>query len=75
MLIHVKIHPESRKDSLEAKNDNNFVVKVREKAENNAANRRMRQLLAEHFKVDLGKVKIVTGHHAPSKIIEIQNAK
>lgn len=75
MLIHIKIHPESKADSIEAKNDNSFVVKVREKAERNAANRKLRELLSQHFKVDLGKVKIITGHHAPSKIVEIKNEK
>ena len=75
MLIHIKIFPESKVDSVEEKTDNSFVVRVREKAERNAANIKMRNLLAEYFKVDLGKVKIITGHHAPSKIIEIKNEK
>jgi uncharacterized protein YggU (UPF0235/DUF167 family) len=72
MLIHIKIFPESKEDSVVAKSDNSFIVKVREKAERNAANIKMRALLAEHFKVDLGRVKIITGHHAPSKIVEIK---
>jgi uncharacterized protein YggU (UPF0235/DUF167 family) len=71
MLIHIKIHPESKEDSVEMKSEYSLIVKVREKAEKNAANIKMRSLLAGHFAVDLGKVKIITGHHAPSKIIEI----
>jgi uncharacterized protein YggU (UPF0235/DUF167 family) len=71
MLIHIKIFPESKEDSVEAKSENSFIVKVREKAERNAANIKMRALLAAYFKIDLGKVKIITGHHAPSKIVEI----
>lgn len=75
MLVHIKIYPEAKKDSVDAKSDNAFIVKVREKAERNAANIKMRALLAEYFKVDLGKVKIITGHHAPSKIVEIKDEK
>ncbi|MES2060158.1 MAG: DUF167 domain-containing protein [Patescibacteria group bacterium] len=71
MLIHIKIQPESKEDKVIMKSDNSYIVYVREKAERNQANIKMRSLLATHFKVDLGKVKIITGHHAPSKIIDI----
>ncbi len=71
MLIHIKIHPESSRDEVIGKSDHSYIVHVKEKAERNQANIKMRSLLATHFRVDLGKVKIVTGHHAGSKIIDI----
>lgn len=71
MLIHVKIFPESKEDIVEIKSDVSYVVRVREKAERNAANERMRELLASHLRVEASRVRIITGHHAPSKIIEI----
>lgn len=73
VLIHIKIFPDSKEDTVETKSDNSYIVRVREKAERNAANIKMKELLSKHFNVDLGKVKIITGHHAPSKIIEIKN--
>jgi uncharacterized protein YggU (UPF0235/DUF167 family) len=35
------------------------------------ANIRVLELVAEHFKVPLNKVRIVNGHHHPSKLMVI----
>lgn len=71
MLIHVKIEPESKEDSVTEKNKTSYTVKVREEAKENRANNKMLILLAEHFKIEKNKIRIITGHHSPSKIIEI----
>ncbi|MFM2383473.1 MAG: hypothetical protein RIQ72_45 [Candidatus Parcubacteria bacterium] len=70
-LIHVKITPEAKSDTVEKKTDTSYMVSVREPAELNQANKKMLRLLAAYFEVSLSKVKIVTGHKQPSKIIEI----
>lgn len=70
-LIHVKITPEAKSDAVEKKTDTSYMVQVREPAELNQANRKMLRLLAAHFQIPLSKIKIVTGHKQPSKIIEI----
>ncbi len=70
-LIHVKITPEAKSDTVEKKTDTSYMVNVREPAELNQANKKMLRLLAIYFEVPLSKVKIVTGHKQPSKIIEI----
>jgi len=46
-----------------------FKISVREKAENNEANKRVIELLQEHFKTK--NVRIVNGHQSPSKLIFI----
>jgi len=71
MLIHVKIKPDSKEDKIVEKNDTSFIVYVKEPAEDNRANKRLIELLAEKFNIVKSKVKIVTGHHAPSKILDI----
>ncbi|MFA6050319.1 MAG: DUF167 domain-containing protein [Candidatus Paceibacterota bacterium] len=71
MLIHVKIHPDSSKDEVIEKSDVSFIVHVRAPAERNEANVRMRQVLANHLGIPQEKLRIVTGHHSPSKILEI----
>ncbi len=71
MLIHVKIKPDSKEDKIVQKNDTSFIVQVKEPAEDNRANKRMIELVADKFKIIKSKVKIVTGHHHPSKILEI----
>jgi len=46
-------------------------VAVKEKAEKNMANVRVRELIAEHYHIPLGAVKIITGHHFPKKIVSV----
>ncbi len=73
MLIHVKVHADSKSEKIELIRQNSYSVHVREKAENNAANRRVVEVLSLHLSVISSKMRIVTGHHSPSKIIEIQD--
>ena len=71
MLFHVKIEPESKEDSVTQKNKTSFLVKVRDEAKENKANYKMLSLLARHLKIEKNKLRIITGHHSPSKILEI----
>lgn len=71
MLIHVKIKPNSKEDKIVKKNDTSFTVYVKEPAEDNRANKRMVELVADKFNIIKSKVRIVTGHHHPSKIVDI----
>ena len=48
-----------------------YRIMVKEKAEGNRANERVRQLLALHFAVSPRAVRFVSGHHAPTKRIEV----
>ena len=48
-----------------------FEVLVRDEAAENAANMRVCEILANHFKVPVKAVRIVTGHHRPSKKIQV----
>jgi uncharacterized protein YggU (UPF0235/DUF167 family) len=71
MLIHVKIHPDAGKDEVVEKSEVSYIVFVRAKAERNEANLRMKQVLAEYLKILPESIRIITGHHSPSKIVEI----
>lgn len=71
MLIHVKIKPDSKEDKIIQKNDTSFIVHVKEPAEDNKANKRLIEMLAIKFNVIRSSIKIVTGHHSPSKILDI----
>ena len=71
MLIHIKIHPDSKEDKIIEKNDTSFIVYTKEPAEDNRANKKMIEIVAEKFKIIKSKVRIITGHHQPSKILEI----
>lgn len=53
------------------KTKDHFEVSVRELAERNLANRRIIELVARRFKLPVGKVRIISGHHSPSKILSV----
>ncbi len=72
MYIKIKVTPNTKKESFVKISDDHFEVSVKEKAERNMANTRVRELVAEHFGVPVGKAKIISGHHSPSKIFAIE---
>ena len=71
--IHVKVTAGSRKEFFGQKNEDHFEISVREKAERNMANSRVIEIVAEHFGVPVNKVRIVNGHHHPSKLLVIED--
>ena len=48
-----------------------FVITVKEPPEANRANDRVRQILSSELMVPLRAVRIMSGHHRPSKSFEI----
>jgi len=69
MLIKVRVTAGARAEKVVKKADDLYVVSVKEKSERNMANKRVIEIFR---KLHPNKsVKIVSGHHKPSKIIEI----
>jgi len=71
--IHVKVTAGARKESFTKKDEDHFLILVRERAERNLANARVLELVAKHFKVPIKKVRIVNGHRSPSKLLVVEN--
>ncbi len=71
MYIHVKVKAGVKKESFKQKSEDHYEISVKEKAERNAANSRVLQIVAEFFKVSKTKVRIVNGHRHPSKLLVI----
>lgn len=71
MYIKVKITAGARKEKFSQISEDHFEISVREKAERNMANTRIREMVAEFFKVSVGKTKIISGHHSPGKILNV----
>ena len=69
MYIKVVVNANSKKESFIQKNKDHFEISVKEKAENNMANKKIIELLASYFKVPMGKVRIINGHHHPHKLL------
>ncbi len=71
MYIHLKVKAGAKREVFDEISQDHFSISVREKAERNMANKKICELIAEHFKIPLGKVKIINGHHSPSKILSV----
>ncbi|MCX6713249.1 MAG: DUF167 domain-containing protein, partial [Candidatus Vogelbacteria bacterium] len=69
MYIKVFVQPGAKKEKIEKVTKDQFNVAVKEKAERNAANTRVLEVLAGFLSVPRKNLKIVTGHHSRSKII------
>ena len=71
--VHVKVTAGVKKESFRQKSVDHFVISVKEKAQRNEANTRVLELVAKHFKVLPNKVRIINGHHHPSKLLIIED--
>ncbi len=72
MYVHVKVKAGAKRESCVEISQDHFSISVREKAERNMANKKVCELIAERFKLPVGKVKIVSGHHSLSKILSVE---
>jgi uncharacterized protein YggU (UPF0235/DUF167 family) len=71
MYVKVRARAGAKAESFRQESDTHFAIAVREKAERNEANSRVIALIAEHFRLPPGKVRIVNGHHSPSKLLSV----
>ncbi|HEY4489375.1 MAG TPA: DUF167 family protein [Candidatus Paceibacterota bacterium] len=71
MYIRVRVITGARTESFSKVSDDHYDLRVREKAERNMANRRVMQMIAEHFAIPVNKIRIVNGHHSPGKILSV----
>ena len=71
MYIKVKVTAEAKREKIVRKKEDTFEVVVKEKTERNMANKKVLELMAMHFKVPVGKVRIVNGHHRPHKLLSV----
>ena len=60
-----------KKEKIMVKKPDHFEISVKEKAEKNMANKKVIELLADHFKVPVKKVRIINGHHHPHKLLVV----
>jgi uncharacterized protein YggU (UPF0235/DUF167 family) len=70
MYIKVFVTPGAKKERVEEKSET-LLISVREPAEGNRANTRVRELIAARFKAPVGKVRILTGHRSRAKMVGI----
>jgi len=71
MYIKARVSAGMKKESFVEKSPDTVHIAVKEKAERNMANQRVIELVAGHFKVPKSKVRIISGHQSPSKILSV----
>ena len=72
MYIHAKVQAGAKEEKIFRKSEDHFEISVREKAERNMANKKVISLVAENFGVPAGKVRMISGHRSPSKILDVE---
>ena len=70
MYIHVKVKTKQKKEYIKELKEGYFEISVKEKAEKNLANQRILEILKKHL--NTSKIRIINGHHSPSKLISVE---
>ena len=73
MFIKVLVITGSKKEELLEIGPNRFKVFVKEKPVQNTANQRVIMIIAKKLSVNPSQVKIISGHHHPSKLLSISS--
>lgn len=73
MYVKVRVRVGAKNEKVTKVKDKGFHIEVREKAEQNLANTRVREIIAQEYNVAIGKIRIIYGHHSPSKIISVDS--
>ena len=73
MYIHVKVNADSKKEEVKEKSSDHFEISVREPAERNLANTRVVEVMALHLGIPKSHIRIINGHHSPTKLLSIKD--
>ena len=85
MYIKVFVTPSAKKEKIEevpasakglgvAKKERRLEISVREPAQRNLANTRVRELVAMRYKAPLAAVRILSGHRSPHKLLSVDES-
>ncbi len=69
--IKIIVTAGAKKEKFLEKSEDSFEICVKEKAQRNMANKKVTELVAKHFKIPVGKVRIINGHHHPHKLLSV----
>lgn len=71
MYVRVAVYPGNKNESVKKLGEHRFEIKVKEPAERNLANVRIKELLALEYKVEAKTVRLVSGHQNSRKIFAV----
>jgi len=71
MFLKVKVFPNSKKEEIIKKSEDEFEIKVKEKAERGRANKRVKEVLARYLNISEEKLILIRGAKQRNKIFKI----
>jgi len=71
MFIKVKVSPNSKKEETIRKSEDEFEIKIKEKAEKGKANRRVKEILSEYLNIPQEKLILIRGAKQRNKIFKM----
>ena len=71
MFLHLKAKPNARHTSFHRLADGTLQVKIKAPAQDGKANEELVRYLSEFFDLPRSAVRVITGHSAPFKKVEI----
>jgi len=71
MFLKVKVFPNSKKEEIIKKSEDEFEIKVKEKAEEGRANKRVKEVLARYLNISEEKLILIRGAKQGNKIFKI----
>lgn len=72
MYIHVRVKAGEKRERVLSIDERHFAISVKEPAEGNQANLRLRAIVAREMGVAEGAVRMIKGHRSPSKIFDVK---
>ena len=75
MMIRIRASPNSKKPKVISLGDDCFSVKIDEPADEGKANRRLIEILSDHFNVPKSSIRITRGLKSKDKMVEISAVK
>lgn len=74
MYIRVKAFPDAGKEVVQELGEHRLQICVREPPADNRANKRIIELVAQYYNVVPNSVRIISGHHRPTKLLQIHSS-
>jgi uncharacterized protein len=71
MLIKVYVTPNAREAAVVKVSEDYFEVRINERAVGGRANKRLQEILAEHFKVQKSRITILRGTKSRNKLVQV----
>jgi uncharacterized protein YggU (UPF0235/DUF167 family) len=71
MYVKVRVYAGMKKEKVTKLETNHFEIITKAPAAQNAANHRVLEIIADIYGVTTKQVHLVSGHHHPSKILEV----